>query len=58
MLILGKTHQSANTKPPQKFVNLPYPSEKSQRSKDADRLNPSGTTLGSPFIKGGGEGGH
>jgi hypothetical protein len=32
-------------KTPQKFVNFPqYPLEKLQRSKDADRLNPSETT--------------
>jgi hypothetical protein len=49
-------------KPPQKFVNFPpYASEKSQRSKDADRLNLSETTLGHPSknasIGGGGGGG-
>jgi hypothetical protein len=54
-----KKDQSANTKPPtQKFS--PYPSEKSQILKDADRLNHQKQLWGHPlekFIHGGGGGG-
>jgi hypothetical protein len=47
-----KKDQSANTNPPpppeiKKF--LPYPSEKTQRSKDADAHNPSEMAFSNPL---------
>ena len=44
--ILTPKKKSADTKHPSEICEFsPYPSEKSQRSKDADRLNPSETTF-------------
>jgi hypothetical protein len=54
---LRKKDQSADTNTPQKF--LPYPSEKMQRSKDADAHNPSEMAFSTPLrnSRGGGGGG-
>jgi hypothetical protein len=52
ILLLRKKNQSADTKHPSEICKFSiYPSEISQRSKDTDRLNPSETTLESPFRK-------
>jgi hypothetical protein len=52
ILTYKKKDQSADTKTSSEICKFsPYASEKSQRSKDADRLNLSETTLGSPFRK-------
>jgi hypothetical protein len=47
---LRKKYQSANTNtPPEIKKFLPYPSEKTQRSKDADAHNPSETAFSNPL---------
>ena len=47
---LRKKDQSADTNiPPEIKKFLPYPSEKTQRSKDADAHNPSETAFSNPF---------
>jgi hypothetical protein len=48
-----KKDQSAdtNTRPPEIKTFLPYPSEKTQRSKDADAHNPSETAFSNPLRK-------
>jgi hypothetical protein len=48
---LRKKYQSAdtNTPPPEIKKFLPYPSEKMQRSKDADAHNPSETAFSNPI---------
>jgi hypothetical protein len=46
-----KKDQSADTNTPPPEINkfLPYPSEKTQRSKDADAHNPSKMAFSNPF---------
>ena len=47
---LRKKYQSADTNtPPEIKKFLPYPSEKTQRSKDADAHNPSETAFSTPL---------
>jgi hypothetical protein len=47
---LRKKDQSADTNtPPEIKKFLPYPSEKTQRSKDADAHNPSETAFSTPL---------
>jgi hypothetical protein len=47
---LRKKDQSADTNtPPEIKKFLPYPSEKTQRSKDADAHNPSETAFSNPL---------
>jgi hypothetical protein len=47
---LRKKDQSADTNTPQEIKKfLPYPSEKTHRSKDADAHNPSETTFSNPL---------
>jgi hypothetical protein len=48
---LRKKDQSADTEttPPEVKKFLPYPSEKTQRSKDADAHNPSETAFSTPL---------
>ena len=53
-ILIPKKKRSKCRHKPQKFVNFPLAPQKNrrdQRIKDANRLNPSETTLGSPFRK-------
>jgi hypothetical protein len=52
ILTSKKKRSKCRHKPPSEICKFsPYASEKSHTSKDADRLNPSETTLGSPCGK-------